>query len=261
MLVLREFASRVRVVVGRRAKSAATLFAIGADEIYMGPLGELGPLDAQLFVKESGPGTEDRQLGALDIANASDLLARKALAIALEFGGYVHELTSIPRGDVLPSMLTFAADHMRPVMSKLEPSDVYRAQRLLEVARDYGERLLRRRADPLDAQAAHNLAHRLVTDYHEHGFVIDRHEARQLGLPIESLSEYEDIDAYEASVPVLDHIGHSTFKIIDPAEFLKDVPSDDDGLEDAQDDVDEAANDSSTSPDHADEPGAATDDA
>jgi membrane-bound ClpP family serine protease len=34
--------------VPRQAKSAATLIAIGADEIHMGPLGELGPIDPQL---------------------------------------------------------------------------------------------------------------------------------------------------------------------------------------------------------------------
>jgi len=36
------------VVVTRHAKSAATLIAIGADEIHMGPLGQLGPIDPQI---------------------------------------------------------------------------------------------------------------------------------------------------------------------------------------------------------------------
>jgi len=36
------------VSVPRRAKSAATLIAIGADEIHLGPLGQLGPIDPQL---------------------------------------------------------------------------------------------------------------------------------------------------------------------------------------------------------------------
>jgi ClpP class serine protease len=35
-------------VVPRHAKSAATLIAIGADEIHMGPLGQLGPIDPQI---------------------------------------------------------------------------------------------------------------------------------------------------------------------------------------------------------------------
>jgi len=37
------------VVVPRTAKSAATLLAIGADEIHMGPLGQLGAgIDPQM---------------------------------------------------------------------------------------------------------------------------------------------------------------------------------------------------------------------
>ncbi|MFZ1124209.1 MAG: hypothetical protein WAN59_03595 [Candidatus Baltobacteraceae bacterium] len=41
----REFADHVGVLVPYRAYSAATLTAIGADEIVMGPFGQLGPID------------------------------------------------------------------------------------------------------------------------------------------------------------------------------------------------------------------------
>jgi hypothetical protein len=41
-------AKRFVAVVPRHAKSAATLIALGADEIHMGPLGQLGPIDPQL---------------------------------------------------------------------------------------------------------------------------------------------------------------------------------------------------------------------
>jgi ClpP class serine protease len=46
--ICRSFAaSRFVVAVPRMAKSAATIIAIGADEIHMGPLGHLGPIDPQ----------------------------------------------------------------------------------------------------------------------------------------------------------------------------------------------------------------------
>jgi len=45
----KQFANKKLVVaVPRMAKSAATLMCLGADEIHMGPLGELGPIDTQL---------------------------------------------------------------------------------------------------------------------------------------------------------------------------------------------------------------------
>lgn len=43
-------AGRLRVVVPLYAKSAATLLALGADEIVMGESSELGPIDAQVFI-------------------------------------------------------------------------------------------------------------------------------------------------------------------------------------------------------------------
>lgn len=48
VLFLSRFTRRLRVFVPRRAKSAGTLIAIGACELYMSPFGELGPLDTQI---------------------------------------------------------------------------------------------------------------------------------------------------------------------------------------------------------------------
>jgi Periplasmic serine proteases (ClpP class) len=45
---------RFRVIVPNMAKSAATLITFGADEIIMGYLSELGPIDAQIPIKVSG---------------------------------------------------------------------------------------------------------------------------------------------------------------------------------------------------------------
>ena len=45
---------RFRVIVPNEAKSAATLIALGADEIVMGPTSEIGPIDAQVPVLTSG---------------------------------------------------------------------------------------------------------------------------------------------------------------------------------------------------------------
>ncbi|MBU0734226.1 MAG: hypothetical protein KKG10_08760, partial [Proteobacteria bacterium] len=43
--MLREFCEKLAVLVPFRAHSAGTTLALGADEIVMGPLGELGPVD------------------------------------------------------------------------------------------------------------------------------------------------------------------------------------------------------------------------
>lgn len=46
----RSFCNQFRVIVVNRAKSAATMLALASDEIMMGYLSELGPLDPQIMV-------------------------------------------------------------------------------------------------------------------------------------------------------------------------------------------------------------------
>lgn len=45
---------KFRVIIPNEAKSAATMIALGADEIVMGPCSELGPIDAQIPVISNG---------------------------------------------------------------------------------------------------------------------------------------------------------------------------------------------------------------
>lgn len=50
----RAYCKEFKVIVPNRAKSAATIIALGADEILMGYCSELGPIDAQVWVVVGG---------------------------------------------------------------------------------------------------------------------------------------------------------------------------------------------------------------
>ena len=54
--MIREFGNEVAVLIPYKALSAATMIALGADEIVMGRKGELGPIDPQLSIQRSGEG-------------------------------------------------------------------------------------------------------------------------------------------------------------------------------------------------------------
>ncbi len=69
---------RLRVVVPLYAKSAATLLALGADEIIMGETSELGPIDAQVFIVQDN---QPQMVSADHFLRARDE-AIKALASA-----------------------------------------------------------------------------------------------------------------------------------------------------------------------------------
>lgn len=136
---------RFSVVIPRRAKSAATLLACGADQIHLGSMSELGPIDPQIG-----------GYPALGLGNA----LRHIAELVAEFPD---------SADMFASYLA----HTIP------PIDLGYYERVAESAVQYAERLLRSRTMGLERSAA-KIAHTLVYSYKDHGFVIDKHEAAEI---------------------------------------------------------------------------------
>ena len=182
---LQEYSSRLRVVVPDYAKSAATLMTLAADELYMSRTAELGPLDAQI----EHPSEKDRSVSALDVAECTSDLAQTALGIVLRGGTQVLKITALDRRETLSELLSFAAAFTSPMVAKLDPMTMHWASGLLKVAEEYGKRLMKR--DPLREPVASAILNALVKNYPSHGFVIDRSEARRIGLAVMPAEEYE----------------------------------------------------------------------
>ena len=84
-----------RVIVPNKAKSAATLIALGSDKIIMGYSSELGPIDAQVPVNISGL---TQLISAQSFIDARDELIKKtheAVKNKEEYQGYLQLLTTI----------------------------------------------------------------------------------------------------------------------------------------------------------------------
>jgi hypothetical protein len=136
---------RFIVAVPRKAKSAATLICLGAQEIHMGLMSELGPIDPQI-----------NGLPALALGNALDVIAD----LACRF----------PQ----------AAPLLGPYISSQAPIRVLGYyQRVSESAVQYAERLLGKK-NLGDGQTPHLVAEKLVNHYKDHSFVIDYDEALEL---------------------------------------------------------------------------------
>lgn len=136
-------AEKFIAVVPRRAKSAATLLCCGADEIHMGQMSELGPIDPQFD-----------GLPALGLKHAVQHLAELASQ---------HQKASDMLAKYLASSL------------KLENLGYY--ERIAESAVQYADRLLRKRILPLKGNSL-DVAKLLVYGYMDHSFVIDKAEAQ-----------------------------------------------------------------------------------
>jgi hypothetical protein len=149
-------------------KSAGTLAVLGADEIVMGPFGELGPLDIQLSKEDS---LASRSSG-LDIFQSLSILSKQAFTIFQQHflgivGGSGGVITTRTAADIAT---TIAAQLLTPITAQIDPMRLGEMQRAINVAIQYGTRL----------GTSEEVVNRLTMDYPAHGFVIDLEEAEKL---------------------------------------------------------------------------------
>jgi len=161
--------------VPRYAKSAATLLALGADEILLGKYAELGPLDAQVL----DPDREERY-SALDEVQILERMHAFALSAIDRSMFLLAGRTKKKIDKLLPSTLDFISNMMRPLLEGIDTVHYTQMSRLLKVAEEYATRLLLPRHQ--SKEGAQEIARHLVESYPDHEFVIDIDEARTLGL-------------------------------------------------------------------------------
>ena len=137
-------ASKFIVAIPRYAKSAATLIALGADEIHIGPLGQLGPIDPQLG-----------GLPALGVSQALQTIAQLA--------------------EKYPGSSVMFAEYLKRVLTV---EQIGYCDRIAQSASQYAHRLLSGKASI--SERVEFIANRLVLEYKDHSFVIDVEESRKL---------------------------------------------------------------------------------
>jgi len=133
------------VVVPRSAKSAATIICCAADEIHMGTLSEIGPIDPQI-----------------------DGLPTLGLKASIE---HIAELTK-----KYPEASDMFAKYLH---LSIKPLYLGYFERVAESAVQYAERLLRTHKNNLK-KSPEDIAKTLVYSYKDHSFVIDKSEASSI---------------------------------------------------------------------------------
>jgi hypothetical protein len=175
---LRQHCGGFLAIVPAFAKSAATLLTLGADKIILSPHAELGPLDVQIF----DPNRED--LGsALNEVQALERLNAFALKAADEGMMLFTSRSGKSLDKLLPQVLHFVAEMVKPLFEKIDTVHYTQMSRLLKVAEEYAIRLLEPR---YPIKRAEEIARQLVNGYPEHGFFINREEATRIGLKTSS---------------------------------------------------------------------------
>jgi hypothetical protein len=167
---LQNYYRRVIVFVPGLCKSAGTVVLIGAHELVMSDQGELGPLDVQmqktdeLFELSSGL-TVIEAIRFLE-ERAHLMLEETFLRIKTGSGGQITFRTA---SDIAVSITTGL---LEPISKQIDPMHLGEAARAMNIARDYGQRLV-----AVSNNLKGNALNELVAAFSSHGFVIDRAEA------------------------------------------------------------------------------------
>lgn len=148
------------MVLPDRAKSAATLIALGADSILMGPVSDLGPIDPQFVIGDGG------------------LVAGKAIIAAVEDAE--RRIQATPES--YPLWASLLAD-VTAIKVQQARDAIARSAVLLREALSS----LSARSPEVVEQLAVALTPPLIDEPTDHGAVFDADDALKCGLPVEKL--------------------------------------------------------------------------
>lgn len=160
--MLREFIGddgKLTCFVPFYAYSAATLIAVGCDEIFLHPLASLGPVDPQITVnKKDGP----QQFAYEDVSAYTNFLKDEA--------GITEQREKV-------SLLSH-------LVNQIEPSVIGASKRASMQSIVMAEKLLKLHMLGVESQNAEVIAEKLSKNYFSHGHAVTRSEALELGLKV-----------------------------------------------------------------------------
>jgi hypothetical protein len=171
--LLRQFADRLSVLIPYRANSAATLLALGADEIVMTELAELGPID---------PTRRHPLLPAEEVDG-------KKNPIPISVQDLRHLLTFLKRemGEPTPEA---AATVYSALFGLVHPLAIGALEQSWGLSRQVAANALATHMDAVaDKPRIDAIVEALSDSYKSHLYQISRTEARALGLPVTDAEE------------------------------------------------------------------------
>jgi len=160
--LLREYAKRLLVLAPLECASAATMLALGADEIHMGPLAFLTPIDTSL----------EHQLGPVDPRNETTFVGQDELQRVVSLWE-----KHASGGDVNPFQELYK--YLHPLVIGAVDRATSLSIRLCTEILDY---------HLVDHAEAQRIANALNSMYPAHEYPITSREARKLGLNVAPLA-------------------------------------------------------------------------
>ncbi|MBZ5672549.1 MAG: hypothetical protein LAO04_22845, partial [Acidobacteriia bacterium] len=179
--MFREHCTRLGVLIPYRAHSAATLIALGCDEIVLGRKAELGPIDPALSI------TQDKGTEVKEQIRVEEVMS---------FIAFIKEVAGLGDQHAI-------AENVRILTEKLSPwvlGSIYRTHSHIRMV---ARKMLACHTKRVDEQTANLIIESLAEKTYSHGHAIGRSEAKEIGLPATMAEEelddlmWELLETYE----------------------------------------------------------------
>lgn len=157
--LFREFSESFNVLIPFRAYSAASLIALGADEIVMHPFAELGPIDP----------TVSNEFNPIEAATG------RRLGISIEdvkaYVNFIKNTVGITHEDELIKAIEILAQ-------KIHPLALGNVERFMSQSRMIAKKILRTHMNVDDEHAINEIIENMASKLYFHGHPINRIEAK-----------------------------------------------------------------------------------
>lgn len=206
--MIREWTDEFAMIIPYRAMSAATLIALGADEVVMGPKGELGPIDPQVTIQRAGGGTAVQQ-----VLSVEDIMS---------YIDFLRERVGLTDQDALAGPINTLANNLNPAV-------IGQLNRIHSHIRVVARKMVSARNDVPEEQRVQLLIETLAEKTYQHGHAIGRAEAKEIGFnvvkPGRKLDRliWELQEQYEALCQIRDPVDPRCFVSDDKEEHGEDV--------------------------------------
>jgi hypothetical protein len=193
--MFREFCREFSVLIPYKAYSAATMLALGADQVIMGRKAELGPIDPTLerMAKEDSASLPPQNISVEDVNSYISFIRERAnindqLALAQVVSKLVDSITPLTLGNV-----DRMNSHIRLVSRKLLSS----------------------RHKKMEEEKITSIIDTLTEKIYFHGHAIGRKEANEIGLPVKEAPEKLETVMWQLFLEYEEHL-----KLDDPIDLM-----------------------------------------
>jgi hypothetical protein len=158
--LFREFSEKIAVLIPYKAYSAATMLALGADEIVMGPFGEMGPIDPSVANE----------------FNPVDPSTKQRISISVEdvvaYVGFIKDTVGIRHEDELIKAIEILAQNVHPLA-------LGNVERFVSQSRLIARKILLTHMRGTAEHELDEIIETLASKLYFHGHPINRKEARE----------------------------------------------------------------------------------